>query len=182
MNQSNPCYVTAENKFNSDFLKKATTEYFTIVAKIGSNIYARLAQAVIRKDSYIEENFEIYQSVRSFITRKGIKSEKRKHLEKSLGVMIEKGFSSTFLNRFRDFGIKLEKMGGQDGFQQYSGLQNYIAENTKVTALQFDKLDYLFRIYFAFVIVILLLNLAHYCATVIGHQIEIWFFRVISFS
>ena len=44
----------------------------------------------------------------------------------------------------------------------YDGLQAYIEENTIVEALPFDKLDYLFRIYLAIVIAILLVNLAHY--------------------
>ena len=187
MNQSNPCYATVDNKLNSDFLKKKADEYFTIVPKVGSDIYKRLAQTVMRRDTYMEENFEIYQSIRTVITKKGIKPEKRTHFEQRLGQMIEGGFSSSLFDKFGELPsyieIKLEKVGGQDGFLHYNGLQNYIAENTKVTSLMLDKLDYLFRVYFGFVTVILLLNLVHFCVPIIGHQVKkILFFKAISFN
>ena len=186
MNHSNPCYAIVDNKLNNDFLKKETGEYFTILPKVESDVFTRLAQTVMRRDTYMEENFEIYQSIRTFITRKGIEPEKRAYFEKNLELMIEGGFSSSLFDKFGELPsyieIKLEKVGGQDGFLHYNGLQNYIVENTKVTALMLDKLDYLFRVYFAFVIVVLLLSLANYCFTLIGYKVKKLFFRIISFS
>ena len=41
-------------------------------------------------------------------------------------------------------------------------LQEYIQEHTKVEPLSFDKLNYLFRIYFALMAAIFLVNFAHY--------------------
>ena len=130
---------------------------------------SRMIQTFVRRDTYIEANLEIYQSIRSFVFRKGMEIEKRKHFEKCVGFYIEAGF---FKKINRDppnfFEMNFEPRGGQNGYMHYNGLQEYIKEHTKVEALSFEKLEYLFRIYFALLTAILLVNLAHYYAKKTG--------------
>ena len=138
---------------------------------------ARLIQTFLRRDTYLETNLEIYQSIRSYAIRKGMKAEERKYFESCLGLLMEGGFmKKLYRDPPNETGIKLEKQGGQDGFVHYSGLQDYIAKNTKVGALRFEKLDYLVRTYFAFATSALLLNLAYFCAKKVGIQ-RIWPFQ-----
>lgn len=74
--------------------------------------------------------------------------EMRKHLEKYGESFTESGFSKKFVLNFPNLTeMKLEPRSGKDGYMHYEGLQAYIEANTKVEALPFDKLDYLFRIW-----------------------------------
>ena len=50
------------------------------------------------------------------------------------------------------------KLGGKDGLMAYSNVQDYINDNSYIGPLLFDKLDYLFRLYFAFLILRSLFN------------------------
>ena len=87
---------------------------------------------------------------------------KRKYFEKYLSLHTECGFTQKVFRDFPNYtGMKLKKRGGQGGFVHYEGLQDYIAGHKMVTALQFDKLDYLFRIYFSIITAILFVNLVH---------------------
>ena len=106
----------------------------------------------------MESNLEVYQSIRAFIINKDISVEKRKYLDGRLMLFNEHNFLKRFIRDLPNFsGIKLEK----EEFVHYNGLQEYIVANTKVIALQYERLDYLFKIYLAIVAVILLFNLAH---------------------
>ena len=138
---------------------------------------------LVRKDTYLE-NLEIYQSIRSFVIKKDLQIEKQNYIERYLKVLTEFGFTTRFYQNTPPIyeGIKLEKRGG-DGFVHYDGLQDYVAANTKITALSFDKLDYLFRIFFALLSAILLLNLLYrYVVSIVIAQIQNWLFRFISFA
>lgn len=50
---------------------------------------------------------------------------------------------------------------GPDGFRTYTNLQDYIEEYTFNGPISFNKLDYLFRIYFILLILIFCSNLIH---------------------
>lgn len=129
----------------------------------------RLIQTLLRKDTYIEKSFEIYQIVRSLVFRRGLQTEKKKFIERFISPYTENGFSKKI---YRDnvpilFEVKFESRG-KDGFMHFDSLQEYIAVHTRVEALSFDKLDHLFRIYFALIIVVLFVNLAHHLVKMIG--------------
>ena len=65
----------------------------------------------------------------------------------------------------------------------YDGLQDYVEENTRVEALSFDRLDYLFRVYLSLLMVPLFLKLAHYYVVpTIVRLVQNLFFRIASFS
>lgn len=137
---------------------------------------ARAIQAIVKMDTYYEKNLEIYQSIRTFLIAKHMKGEKKKYLERCLGIWIESGLTK---NLKRDsppnYIMKLEERGGKDGFFHYDSLQNYIEANTMVQALSIDQLDYLFRIYFALITTILFVALVQHCVVqLIVRQIQIW--------
>lgn len=138
--------------------------FFAILPNVFMDFLSRIIQTFLRKDTYLESNLEVYQSIRSFAIRKGIKMERRKYFEKRLGTLMENGLVRKLYRETPPSfpGLKLEKRGGEDGFVHYNGLQDYITANTKVEALLFDKLDYLFRIYLALVTAVLFVNLTHY--------------------
>lgn len=138
---------------------------------------------MFRTNTYLESTLEVHQTIRTYVTRKNINPGKRKFFEKCVSLFFENGFS----NKLYQFtppnysGIEFVKRGGrgQDGFMHYDGLQAYIAENTIVEALHFDKLDYLFRVYVALLIAFLFLNFAHYYVKSIGlSQIRHLFLRI----
>lgn len=56
----------------------------------------------------------------------------------------------------------MAKRGGKDGFMNFENVQDYIEENTRIEALQFYRLDYLFRLFITLVSLLLCLNLMHY--------------------
>lgn len=154
------------------------SQIFTILPNILTDFGTRLIQTLLRRDTFYERNAEIYQSIRAFPIRKGLELEKRKFFERGLAIFTENGFTTkVYRNSPPNYtAMKFEKRGGQDGFTHYDGLQDYIASNTLTTALAFDKLDYLFRCYFALVIAILFLFLFHWCIkTIVVHQF--WFVR-----
>ena len=87
-------------------------------------------------------NLEIYQTVRSFLIKPGMKTEKKKHFERYIQFITENGFTKKY---YRDMPIpndvkKLEQIDGKADFVHYKDLRNYIEANTKVEALPFDKL------------------------------------------
>ena len=112
---------------------------------------------------FFQENLEIYQSTRATIIKKNMEANKRNFIEHFNIITAENGFLKKLFRDIPNYtDAKLEKRGSLDGLVHYSGVLEYIAENTRVVALSLEKLDYLFRIYLTIVIAILLLNLAHY--------------------
>ena len=123
----------------------------------------RVIQIFLKTHTFMESNLEIYQSIRTFMIPKSMEVGKRKYFERCTWSIAENGFSKKFYRDLPDYsGMSFEKSGREEGFVHYSGLQNYIEANTRVEALRYDKLDYLFRVYFAVVTAMLLVNLACY--------------------
>lgn len=147
-----------------NFFAKDSRKTFTIVPlELGLNFLIRLAHTFLRRDTYMEATLALYESIRSFIVRKDLKIEIRKWGEAYLYFLVEHGIAKKIYRSIPNYsGIKFEKRGGKNGFVHYDGLNEYIEANTKIEALSFDKLDYLFRIYFAVGLVALFVNLAHY--------------------
>lgn len=145
----------------------------------------RILHTFEESSTYVDKNLVIYQSLRTIIVRKGLGIEKKKYAEKYASLMFEHGFSKKYSRNLPNFFSVEAKRGGRDGFVHYDHLQEYLDANTRVTALPFDKLDYLFRGYFAFVTAILLLNLVYYlvhrCVRKIKmRKIQVWFLRTVS--
>lgn len=144
-------------------MQRRSEEIFTIVPHIFLNFLTRIVQTFARTHTYIEIALEVYQTIRSMVIRKGIGMAKKKFVEKNIGTYLEHGF---LMKTYRSdppnhLGIKFEPRGGS-GFMHFDGLQEYIENFTRVEALSFDKLDYLFRIYCALLTVIFFVNMAHF--------------------
>ena len=181
MNQSYPCYVVVESQLGN-FVQKEPDKIFTIFSKYNIDLFSRIAQTFFRVDTYIEEKLEVYRSTRTFVTKQWTNDEvkKKDYFERCFSLYIEYGFS---LKLRRDVpnetGVRLEKRGGNDGFMHYENLQAYIEAHTRVSALTFDRLDYLFRIYLTLVTATLFLNLIHYYVKKVDLvRIRIWALRV----
>ena len=136
---------------------------FTLAPHVWLEFLTRTVQSLVRADTFIQETFEIYQSLRSFVIPKQISKEKRMYMETTIAAYLENGFSKTSDRNSPPnlFQIKFEPRG-PDGFMSYGSLQEYIGEHTKVETLSFDKLICLFRIYFVLISGILIMNFVHY--------------------
>ena len=163
MNKTDPCFMTIDQK-PGNFLERDPDRTFTVAPQVQLDFSSRVIATFTRMDTYFETGLELYQSARTFIIPKSMKFEKRKRLDDYFLKFAEYGFPVKELTEEppTPLGMKLEKRGGKDGFMHYKGLQEYIAENTKVEPLAFDKLDYLFRLYLTLITVILFVNLVHY--------------------
>lgn len=163
MSASDPCFMFTGHEVGN-ILRKDFDRVFTIAPHLMLDFASRFIQTFMRTDTYIELSLELHQTIRTYVVGKNMKEEKRKYIEKCVQMLTEFGFSKKMHQDEPPiyFDIKLEKRGGEDGFMHYNGLQEYIAENTKIEGLQFNKLDYLFRIYLIWVSAILLVNLVHY--------------------
>lgn len=178
-NKSNPCYMMSENQFVK-LINKKPNEFFTVIPAMPTDMVFRLAHSYLKMDTYVEINLELYQSVRSFAIRKGLEIGKRKYFEKFIKLFVENGFINKIASQPNVpnlLGFEIEKKGGKDGLRHFESVQDYIEANTRVAALPFEKLDYLFRIYFALVTGILLVNLFHYYAKLLCQKILTLFLR-----
>lgn len=114
----------------------------------------------MRKDIFTDSNFELYQSIRTFVTRKGLEKKKKEHFKKFLTMLLEMGHPTHFRRDLPDF-LGLAPRGDREAPKIYWGLQEFISENTRVQGLTFNQLDLLARLYFGVVIATLLANFAH---------------------
>ena len=181
MNQSDPCYVVVESQLGN-FVQKEPDKIFTIFPKFTIDLFSRMIQTLLRVNTYIEEKLEVYRSTRTFVTRQWTNDEvkKKDYFERCFSLYIEYGFSLKFRRDIpNETRMRFEKQGGKDGFMHYESLQAYIEANTRVSALTFDRLDYLFRIYLTLVTATLFLNLIHYYVKKVDLvRIRIWALRV----
>lgn len=140
------------------------------------DLLARAVWTIARTNSYIEERLDIYQTIRSFLTRKHLTMNEKKHFEGSVVVYSEFGFHKRYYQNTLPFQqeLKLEPRGG--GFMHFDGVQSFIEEHTKVEALSFDKC--LFRIYFGVLIVVLFVNFAHYLVEASGIRVQLRVFLI----
>ena len=123
----------------------------------------RILQTLVLRDTYLQSDLELFQTMKAFVVPKTMKAEKKAYLEKWMQMFMDYGISVKMYEKVPPvLSIKLVKRGGEDGFTHYDGLQAYIEANTRVEPLKFDKLDYLFRIYLTLITVILLAKFVHY--------------------
>ena len=74
-------------------------------------------------------------------------------------VVMESGFQAAFkwnmpIQNFLSF--KLAERGGKNGFSNYISLKEFIQDHSMIGPLLYAKLDYLFRLYFVFTLLVLL--------------------------
>ena len=74
-------------------------------------------------------------------------------------VVMESGFQVAFkwnmpIQNFLSF--KLAERGGKNGFSNYISLKEFIQDHSMIGPLLYAKLDYLFRLYFVFTLLVLL--------------------------
>ena len=156
-NPENRCFLIIDNKF---YFPQDIERYFT--AALTSQMLFRIMQTFVRKDIFTDSNFELYQSIRTLITRKDLETEKKEFLKKFQTMLLEMGHPTHFRRDLPDvFSMELAPIGDKEAPRIYWSLQQYISENTRVQGLTFNQLDLLARLYFGLVIAILLANLAH---------------------
>ena len=176
-NKKDTCFIYADAQFNN-FSQGETNNIFTLIPQALIGLLQLMFKGLIESDTYVETNVVVYESLRTFITKKNMEINKKKAVEKHFRIWVEQGYSQKVYRDIPNI-FRLGKDGKND-FAHYNSLQEYLDKNTIVTGLAFDKLDYLFRVYFALVIAILLLNLVHYSAKkVTRRQIRIWFLRIL---
>ena len=69
------------------------------------DLLVRAISAFSKKDTFVETNFEIYQSVRTLIVRKNIEIEKKKFIEKYIQAMAEHGFPEKAFRNIPDYTV-----------------------------------------------------------------------------
>ena len=112
-------------------LKKDFRKIFTLLPNIGVDYVTRLAHTFLQRDSYSEMNFEVFESIRTFIVRKTLKREEKCLFERHLNSLKEHGVIERFYSNVPNFfGIELAKRGGKDGYQHYTSLQDYIDDRS----------------------------------------------------
>lgn len=135
-------------------------QVFAITPPIALDFLTRMVQTLMKRDTYFVQSLEVFQSKRSFLLSKTMPMVKRTFFERCIGSYLEYGHSKKFFRTNPpNLGINFASRGE---FNHYSDLQTYIEKHTRIEALSFDKLDYLFRIYYALLVLILLANFAHY--------------------
>ena len=167
-NKTQICYLVVGNQISNEFLQKDTSILFTILPHIFLEFLVRAVGVFTRRDTYLESNFEIYQTIRSFVFWKGMSRSKIKYFEESIERYVELGFGEKFDRSGELPKISAIKFEPRGDFKHYSSMIDYVEDNTRVEALSFDKLNYLFRIYFVLLVVILFVNFVHYCFVRIG--------------
>lgn len=157
------CYAIIGDQMGN-ILQRDPEKTFAIYPNMLIELGMRLIQTFVNRNTYLERSVEAYQTLRTMLLRKGIPIHLRRYFEKCMAPYLENGFSEkTYRNPPSDLllGVKLAPRGGRDGFQHFDGLQAYVEEHTRVEALSFDKLDYLFRIYLALLAAIMFMNTVH---------------------
>ena len=125
--KSNTCYISSRNKFDNFFEGEDKSKTFSIVPHLSLDALVKVVKAFIRRDSFTEESLEIYQPIRTFITLKGLRIEKRNCMEKCVRLFTEPGFAKKLYQDLPNYtGLKLEKQGDEDGFVHYGSLQDYM--------------------------------------------------------
>lgn len=167
-NESNNCYLLVGNQVGNIY-EKDLTQIFTIAPQVMLTFMTRAVQSFLRSSTYMEERLEIYQSIRSLLINRQMKIAKKNYLDKCLRAFVEGGFSIKFSRTDPPpySGMKFEPRGDH---MHFDSLQAFIKGHTLVKALSFDKLDHLFRIYFASISIMLFLNLAHYSIKTTGFR------------
>lgn len=140
-NKTDPCYLVVNNQMGN-FIQRDPEQVFSIITHVWLNFLMRGAQTITQTHTYIQEDLEIYQSIRTFLIGRGVKREKKEYFERCLTPYIENGFAiEGFRSDLPNSRImKLEPRGGKDGFLHFDSLQAYIKEHTRIEALSFEKL------------------------------------------
>lgn len=158
-NPEKMCFFITDNRL---FMPKeeGIERYFT--AFLTEEIMFKNLQAFVRNDIFTDSNFEVYQCVRTWITRKELGKEKREHFRKFQSMLLEMGHQTHFRQHTPNLlGVELASRGDKEAPRIYWTLQEYIIDNTRVQGLTFNQLDPLARLYFGLAVTILLANLAH---------------------
>ena len=174
-NKTDPCFIYSDKHFNT-FFQKDGNNFFILVPHVLKELVKFMVGGLIESDTYVETNLVVYESVRTLMAKKNLEINKKKAVEKHFGLWTEHGCQEKYLRNMPNF---FGNGAGKDDFVHYNSLGEYLDKNTMATGLAFDKLDYLFRIYFALVIAILLANTAHYWTRKLARcQIPIWFLAI----
>ena len=144
---------------------------FSLASDLYLEHLPKVIQTYVKKNTFVSDQ-SFYETYRSFIISKTMKKKNQKFINQCIYYFSEYGFVLLITTNFPNYlGIPLVKTGGKDGFLNYNSLQDYISDNTFTVALSLDKLEYFFRVYFVFSILILLIKMIHYLFNRFYHTI-----------
>ena len=174
MNQNDPCWLIIDNQLGN-FKDRNIAEIFVLLPDIGIEIGTKVIQTLMKKSTFVG-NDPLFESNRGLLISKNTRKELKKFLNECVNFFLSHGFIKKLIKTIPNYtGIPLAKTGGKDGFVNYSSIQDYIAEFTFIVPLALDKLDYLFRIYFVFLIIMLFINFAHYLYELAYHSLLLYY-------
>ena len=100
---------------------KKSDVFFT--AYLTAEMAFRSMQTILRKDIFTDSNFELYQSIRTLVTRKGLEKEKEENFRVFLTMLLEMGHPTHFRRDLPDFlGMELAPRGDKEAPKIYWGL------------------------------------------------------------
>ena len=163
-NISDTCYLLKRNAgFGSIVNDKNLKRLFFLTADAAKDFAPKITQALGRQNTYINLN-PICESIRTLIVRQSLRKDIKDFLNYGVNLYASFGVFQRAINGFTTFqseGHSVPKTG-KDGFLNFDNLNDYIEHHSLVAPLTFIQLDYLFRIYFSILALLLALNMAHY--------------------
>ena len=143
--------------------------------------YARITQTLLKCDVFTSQK-PLLRALRTSIISKTLKKEVKKFLDTCVTAHLQFAFYKKFIENMPNLtGLAFAKLGGKDGFMIYDNLETYIEDHTFFEALNFKKLDFLFRAYFIFLVSILIIFLTQHLLIFTYHYLS-FFCRLIKFE
>ena len=134
---------------------------FLLLPDLNLKLTSRVIQALVKSNTFIGEE-KLYEILRAFIIRKNLEVEKKAFLNRFVQTVVQFGFYRKMFNNIPNWTVfDLPKESGEDGYQTFLNLFEFIEEYTRVTALPFGRLDYFFRLCLALQCVLLFAQLTH---------------------
>ena len=132
-----------------------------------------------RQSTFTNTN-PIIESVRALVFKKNFRKDLRKYFNFVINLYGQYGLFQKGIEGFSDFqSHSVPKTGGPDGHLNYFSLSDYISHYSKVDVLKFVQLDYLFRIYFAILGLLLFCNMAHYAKVRLASPIRMLMLKIL---
>ena len=118
---------------------------------------------MVRQATYTNIGDPIIESVRTLIFKKSFRKDLKSFFSISVDRYASYGIFQKAIEGYSEFQRDVvPKTGGPEGFLNYFSLSEFIEDHSKVDTLKLEQLDYLFRIYFGILTLLLLFNMIHY--------------------
>ena len=161
-NEKEPCFLLAQNaKFGHLAEMQHPEKIFYLTAEASKDFTPKIVQAIGRKDTFSNLN-PICESVRTLIFRKNFRRDVKNFFVFGVDLYSSFGIFQKGVSGFADFINQGLPRTGKDGYTNYFSLNDFIQDHSLVAPLSFVQFEYLFKIYFGLLALLLALNMAHY--------------------